>query len=156
MTRFRHAPSTAFNRFPSSSPIPDFRSQLADSYGDLLTRAQRKGIHGPIGIWSPRMDMSETRSEYRIRIDLPGMTKDDVTLRARDHHLTVQGHRKPTAAEEGERFLHTERARGGFFRRIPLPESANVEAATATFQNGILTIRIPKTDGHASKKIAIS
>lgn len=107
-------------------------------------------------MWTPPTDVTETDHAYRIRIDLPGLSKDDITLHAQRHRLTIRGKRNPAALDKGERFLRAERVYGGFFRSIPLSVSVDAEAATAEFRDGILTIRIPKVDELTAKTIAIS
>lgn len=106
--------------------------------------------------WSPEMDVRETDADYRIDMDLPGVSAEDVTINADDHRLTVHGERPSLETADDETVVRRERARGHFYRRVSLPSAADVGDASAEFENGILTIRVPRTDAHTSRDIPIS
>ncbi|HMF35567.1 MAG TPA: Hsp20/alpha crystallin family protein [Isosphaeraceae bacterium] len=93
--------------------------------------------------WSPRIEILERDGRYIVRADLPGMTKDDIKVEVTDEMLTIQGERKQEKEEKREGYYYGERAYGGFYRTIPLPEGADPAKATAEFHNGVLEVTMP-------------
>lgn len=94
------------------------------------------------GEWMPQIEVIQN-GQLTVRADLPGLTKDDVKVEISGDFLTISGERKEEKEEKQEGFYRSERTYGSFYRRIPLPEGAKTENATATFQNGVLEIAIP-------------
>lgn len=138
-----------------SSMLQSLQQEVNDLFGDFFgTWDDEAG--GLSRMWAPRMDVSETDGEYRIKVDLPGVSRDDVEISAENHRLTIRGERKEETREEGENLLRVERARGSFYRSIPLPDAADIDQAKAEFSDGTLTVRVAKSEKHKPKKIAIS
>jgi HSP20 family protein len=81
--------------------------------------------------------------EYRIRAELPGLTPENVKVEATNDALIIEGERRVDHEDKREELRRTERQYGHFFRRIPLPDGANVDETKATFRNGVLEITIP-------------
>jgi HSP20 family protein len=102
------------------------------------------------------MDLSETDEEYRLKMDLPGVSKDDIDVSVENHRLRIRGTREEETKEEEENFLRVERSRGSFYRSVPFPDPANLEGAEAEYDSGTLTVRVPKQEEQESKKISIS
>lgn len=103
--------------------------------------------------WAPQIEVVQSNGQFKVRADLPGLTKDDVNIEITDGLLTISGERKEEKEEEREGFYRSERTYGSFYRGIPLPEGATTENATATFNNGVLeiTISAPKVETQARK-----
>lgn len=139
----------------SSSMLQSLQQEVNDLFSEVFGPWD-EGARGLSRMWAPRMDVSETDSAYRIEVDLPGVSKDDLEISAGDHRLTIQGERKAETKAEGESFLRVERAHGNFYRSIPLPDAADLEKAEATFRNGTLRVHVPKSEKHQPKKISIS
>jgi HSP20 family protein len=95
------------------------------------------------GVWSPRVDVLQRDGNVLYRVDLPGLTKDDVKVDVTDDTLTIQGERKHETQEEHEGYFYSERTHGKFYRAIPLPESADASKANAEFHNGVLEVSVP-------------
>ena len=93
--------------------------------------------------WMPQVEVFQTNGSFKVRADLPGLTKEDVTVELTDELLTISGERKEEKEEKQEGFYRSERSYGNFYRQIPLPEGAKTENATATFLNGVLEITVP-------------
>lgn len=98
--------------------------------------------------WVPQVEVLHNDGQLMVRADLPGLTKDDVTVELTDDMLTISGERKEEKEEKREGFYRSERSYGSFYRQIPLPDGTKTEDATATFLNGVLeiTMRAPKTE----------
>lgn len=95
------------------------------------------------GVWSPRVDVLQREGKVLYRVDLPGLTKDDIKVDIHNDMVTIQGERKHEAQEEREGYFYSERTHGSFYRAIPLPEGADASKANAEFRNGVLEISMP-------------
>jgi HSP20 family protein len=97
--------------------------------------------------WLPTVDIAETAEELVLTAELPGLTAKDVNVRVENGVLTIFGEKKETKEEADEkRRYHTfERFYGELRRTFTLPRAVNPDKVTAGFENGILTIRMPKT-----------
>lgn len=106
-------------------------------------------------VWRPRMDLAETEEAYRIDLDMPGMTKDDLKISYQDNQLVVSGERESDRKEENEEFVRVERSFGHFRRSFTLPRTVDEDNISATYDNGVLTITVPKTDTEKTRQIDI-
>jgi HSP20 family protein len=114
------------------------------------------GGNGPtLRRWLPPMDLVETDDHFVLRADLPGLTEDDVTIELEDNVLTLAGERKAEHEEKKEGFYRVERSFGQFRRSLTLPEGVNAEAISASFDKGVLEVRIPKPEERKPRRVAI-
>jgi HSP20 family protein len=109
-------------------------------------------------IWAPKVDVVTADQKLITRVDLPGMTKDDVKVEVHDGLLKLTGERKKETKQEKDNFYREERDYGSFYRAIPLPKGVKADDVKASFANGVLEVIVPlpvvaETDG---KKIAIT
>jgi HSP20 family protein len=105
--------------------------------------------------WIPAMDLVETDEHFILKADLPGMTEDDVTIELENNVLTVAGERKTEHEEKHEGYYRLERATGAFSRALTLPEGIDPEAVNASFDNGVLEVRIPKPEQAKPRRVQI-
>jgi HSP20 family protein len=105
--------------------------------------------------WVPAMDLVETDDHFVLRADLPGLTEDDVKIEFEDGTLTVSGERKAEHQAKNEGYYRVERAFGGFSRSLTLPKGIDAEAVTASFDRGVLEVRIPKPEERKPRRIEI-
>jgi HSP20 family protein len=105
--------------------------------------------------WMPAMDLVETEDNFVLRADLPGMKEDDVKIEFEDGTLTVSGERKAEHESKNEGYYRVERAFGSFSRSLTLPQGIDPEAVTASFNNGVLEVRIPKPEQRKPRRIEI-
>lgn len=106
-------------------------------------------------VWAPRMDLSETEDAYFIHLDLPGMKKEDVSINFHEGTLSVSGERQQEDKEENHKFIRIERSYGRFYRSFSLPQTVNTEGIEASFENGVLNIRVPKAEEVKPRRIDI-
>ena len=106
--------------------------------------------------WIPSMDLIETKDDYVLRADLPGVSQEDVRIEMENDVLTISGERKAEHTENGDGFVRLERAFGTFSRSLTLPKGINAEAVTAGFADGVLTLRIPKPEQAKPRRIEIA
>jgi HSP20 family protein len=105
--------------------------------------------------WVPAMDLVETDDHYVLRADLPGLSEDDVNIELESNVLTVSGERKIEHEQHVEGYYRVERAFGAFSRSLTLPEGVDAEAIQASFDRGVLEVRIPKPEERKPRKVAI-
>lgn len=106
--------------------------------------------------WVPPVDIQETEEGYRLQAELPGLTKDDIQITLENNVLRLTGERKYERDVKKESFHRIERTYGTFSRAFALPHQVNAEGVQAAFENGILTLTVPKAEQAKPRKIAIS
>jgi len=106
--------------------------------------------------WVPAMDLVETKEDFVLRADLPGMAEHDVRIELEDNVLTVSGERKAEHEAREEGFYRLERAFGAFSRSLTLPKGINPESVSASFANGVLEVHIPKPEAVKPRRIEIA
>jgi HSP20 family protein len=105
--------------------------------------------------WTPAMDVMEADDHLVLRADLPGLSEDDVQIEVRDNVLTVSGERKAEREEKGEGYYRVERAFGSFSRSLTLPDGIDPDQIGASFDKGVLQVRIPKPEQRKPRRISI-
>lgn len=103
----------------------------------------------------PRVDMYETDSEVVIKATVPGVKPEDLDITVTGNVLTIKGEVKEEETEEGANFIRRERVFGSFRRDLTLPVDVRVDKAEATFENGILTLRLPKAEEAKPKRLTV-
>ena len=113
--------------------------------GGLLRSGLGGGMGGLEGmsLWQPQIDLFEKDGNIVVRADLPGVQKDQVQLRLEDDILYVSGERKDERKEEREGYVHSERSYGSFQRAIQLPNGVDPDKVVASFDNGVLEVKVP-------------
>jgi HSP20 family protein len=106
--------------------------------------------------WMPAMDLVETDDHFVLRADLPGMDEGDVNVELEDSVLTVSGERRSEHEAKKEGFYRLERASGSFARQLTLPEGVDADGITASFDRGVLEVRVPKPEERKPRKVAIT
>jgi HSP20 family protein len=99
----------------------------------------------PPSIVSTRMNVSETDSEITVTAELPGVSEKDVDVSLDDDVLAIRGEKRMEKKDEKESFHFVERAFGSFQRSVRLPYAVDPDKVEAKFENGVLTIRLPKS-----------
>jgi HSP20 family protein len=114
------------------------------------------GNGGSVRQWVPAMDLVETEDDFVLRADLPGLSEGDVSIELEDNLLTVSGERKAEHEERREGYYRVERASGSFSRSLTLPEGVDPNGIKASFERGVLEVRVPKPEQRKPRKVAIS
>lgn len=105
---------------------------------------------------APSVDIFEEGDEVVVKADIPGVQKDDIDITITENSLTISGERKQEKKVKEKDFHRVERSYGSFSRSFRLPENVNGAKAKATFNDGVLEVRLPKTKANKQKKIEIS
>ena len=106
--------------------------------------------------WMPPVDIQETPDAYKLEAELPGLTKDDINITLENNVLRLSGERKFEKDAKKENYHRVERTYGTFTRAFALPQQVNPEGVNAAFENGILTVTVPKAEQAKPRKISIS
>jgi HSP20 family protein len=131
-------------------------NRLFNTFFDTPISQGGDGGNAPLRRWLPAMDLVETEDHFVLRADLPGLSEGDVNVELEDNVLTISGERKSEHEEKKEGFVRVERAFGTFRRSLTLPEGVDGDAIEASFNNGVLEIRIPKPEERKPHRVAIS
>ena len=105
--------------------------------------------------WAPLVDISEDDKEYLIKAELPGVKKEDVHISVENGVLTITGERKFEKEEKNKKYHRVERAYGSFVRTFIVPDDAEADKVAAEFKDGLLKIRIPKSEQAKPKQIEV-
>jgi len=145
--RYRAPELAAWSPFDRLSSLRD----LLDSAFQLASSAP-----GSVPGWAPPLDVFEDTDRVTIQVELPGMKKEDFELSLQDDVLTISGERKfEEEKREGESFRR-ERVFGAFSRSVTLPSSVKPEEVKATYEDGVLTVALPKAEEAKPKKIQVN
>ena len=105
--------------------------------------------------WAPQVDFSETDKEFILRVEAPGVKKDDFDISLEGNLLTVSGHREIMKQEETEETIWKEREEGRFVRCMRVPKAVQAEKVAAMYEDGILTVRVPKAEPTVKSRIPV-
>lgn len=106
-------------------------------------------------MWEPTLDLSETEKEFIVRLEAPGMTRDDFDVDLDRNLLTLSGKRELHKEEKGEDYLWQERQEGRFVRTIRLPAQVQENKVDAVYADGVLIVKLPKAIPTAKTKVTI-
>ena len=106
--------------------------------------------------WLPSVDVFEDKESLKIVAELPGLKPEDVKITLENSTLTLRGEKKQVAEEKTERVHRYERSYGSFERSFSLPNTVDVDKVAASFENGVLTITLPKAEKAKPREIAVS
>ncbi|MGQ9510267.1 MAG: Hsp20/alpha crystallin family protein [Thermodesulfobacteriota bacterium] len=105
--------------------------------------------------WFPSLDVSETDSEYIIKVEVPGIDPKDINISLMNNILTIKGEKKQEKEEKEENYHLLERSYGSFTRSIRIPSQIQNDHINASYKNGVLKIILPKTEEAKKKEIKI-
>ena len=106
--------------------------------------------------WAPAMDLVEADDHFVLKADLPGLADDDVNIEVQDGTLTISGERKSESEKREKGWYRVERSFGRFSRSLTLPEGVDADRIEASFDKGVLEVRIPKPEERKPRRIEIS
>jgi HSP20 family protein len=108
------------------------------------------------GLMSLALDVVETDDDLVVKATLPGIKAEDVDITIDNGMLTIQGEAQEEHTEEGERYHLHERRYGAFCRSVALPVGVDADNAKAQFEDGVLTLTLPKSEEAKPKRIAVN
>ena len=128
---------------------------LQQEMDEMLSRFSRDWDGGPSPMAAPSVDLSETDSAVEVRMDLPGIKPEEVSIEISGNTLRVSGQRKEQKEEKGKTFHRIERSSGAFSRLVTLPCSIKEDKVTAECEDGVLTVNLPKTEEAKPRRIKV-
>ncbi|KAJ3041273.1 hypothetical protein HDV00_009666 [Rhizophlyctis rosea] len=143
-------PAWDWNTNPQTLSISDTdrtetQSGTQPTQQQLTTTTDRPTTTWQALMRAPRLDVSSTEDSYTVKVDLPGLNKENVNIHVEQGNvLAISGEREEAKEEAGERFYRKERSYGKFERRVRMPEDAQLENAEAQMENGVLALKVPK------------
>jgi HSP20 family protein len=114
-----------------------------------------EGLFARTGRWSPNVDLAESESEVTVCVELPGLDPKDIDVTITGKQLTISGAKTEVSEQQGKDFYHTESRSGCFRRTIPMPSSIDRDKVEAEFKNGILVVRLEKSEGGPHETIEV-
>jgi len=140
--------------------LPTSVATVRDEFDRLFDQLRGTGVFGPgprvfETMWSPSVDFSENEKEFIVRLEAPGVPKEDLEVNLEGQTLTISGRRDFEKEEKTEEYFWREREAGKFVRTLQLPTPIDRSKVTAVYQDGIMTIRLPKTEPSAKTRVQI-
>lgn len=105
--------------------------------------------------WGPDIDVYDSKDEIQVKVDLPGMKKDEIDVSIQADTLTIKGEKKKESEIREENFIRAERFCGKFNRTITLPSTIDKEKISASYKDGVLELRLPKREEAKASQISI-
>jgi HSP20 family protein len=152
---------TRYRTTPMGLPWQEFdemTNRLQRLFGERALGDRFFGEAGDGTTWLPAVNVEETRDEVLLTAELPGMRREDVNIELENNVLTLSGRKEETREEpsdEDRRYHVWERRWGSFQRSFTLPRTVDAEGISATFQEGVLSVRMPKVPEAKGRKIEI-
>jgi HSP20 family protein len=136
---------------------PEMERMFDDFFGRRL-RPLWPGRWWPareIGLSMAPVDLYGEKDEIVVKTELPGMSKEDIQVNVIDRLLTIKGEKKKEEELKEGDYYRSERSYGSFSRSVDLPGEVQIEKAKASFKNGVLEIRLPKTEEAKRREIKV-
>jgi HSP20 family protein len=133
--------------------VGSLQEQINRVFDDVVGRTTDESA---LSTWVPAVDIYETEHELVVKADLPDVDPKDLDIRVENNLLTIHGERKFEKKVSEENYLRVERSYGTFSRSFSLSNSVNPEAIKADYQNGVLTLSIPKREEAKPKQIKVN
>ncbi|MDH5639288.1 MAG: Hsp20/alpha crystallin family protein [Nitrospinota bacterium] len=134
------------NVFPELAPFR-FPARFDDLWGEESLTARDR--------WTPAMDVSETETEYKVRLEAPGVSKDDINIEMENGVLTISGEKAVKEEHKEEKCYRVERRYGSFARSLKFTD-IDPDKVSANHRDGILEVTVTKTEQAKPKKIDIN
>lgn len=139
---------------PASGSVPSTRDpfSLMDSlFSDWLSARPSSSL-----VTSARIEVTESNGGYEVRAELPGANKEDIAIEIEGARVSLSAKTNShTEKKEGDKVLYSERTSESYARSFELPQAVDSNAAVAKFENGLLTLNLPKKDAPQTRRVAI-
>ncbi len=133
------------------SDLLDLRNEMDRLLGDTF----RAFDDGDTFSWKPALDIEENNNEFVVSAELPGINKEDIKISITDNNLVISGEVTEKKDVQEKNYHLKERIRGNFNRAVALPTSVDSNNAEANYEDGILTVRLPKAEEAKPREIEI-
>lgn len=133
----------------------DLDRMLEDFFGRRVRPWWPERWSTPTEARMPIVDVFEEKDDIVVKAELPGMEKDNIEVNLTDRTLTIKGEKKKEEEVKKENYYRSERSYGSFLRTLELPKEVQSDKVKAAFKNGILEIRMPKTEDAKAKEVKV-
>ena len=145
----------------SQGPVQSLRSMhdmmdqlFSDHFLAPFSRLD-SSLLGDVAAFSPKVDISETDTDIKVRAEIPGIDPKDVTIEVTDDSLLMSGKIEKSAEEKEENYYRVERSYGQFSREFMLPSKVDTDSVSADSKNGVITVTLKKQPSEQKKKVEI-
>ena len=146
---------TTMTRWNPFREMDDLQTRLNSILGCAPVRPDAGKESLTLCDWAPLVDITEDEKEYAIKADLPDVKKDEVRVKVENGILRISGERKFEKEEKDKRYHRVERSYGSFVRSFSIPEDADPAKVEAVFKEGVLSVRIAKSEKAHPKSIEV-
>jgi HSP20 family protein len=147
---------TTLTRWNPFREMEDIHDRLFNLFKNTQTRSgngEQESL--TVSEWTPLVDITEDDKEYLIKAELPEVKKEEVKVTVENGLLTINGERKFEKEEKGKQYHRVERAYGSFVRSFSLPDDADSNKVNADFKDGVLRVRVAKSEQARPKQIEV-
>jgi HSP20 family protein len=147
-------------KFNPMRDLVDFERQFNKMFNSFenrfgISRSKDEENEYENAVWMPLTDIYEDKEKYTLKLDLPGIKKDDVKISFVDNKLSISGERSQESEHKDSKCHRIERSFGRYYRSFNLPEHVQSDKINAEFKDGQLTISVPKAEEAKPKEIEI-
>ena len=147
----------AIQRWDPVRDLMDLRSRMKSLFDDAISRSSGAGAtDAEASSWQPPMDLYEEAKQYVLRVDLPGITTEDLEVQVEEGTLFLRGERRLDPGVAQESYLRIERPYGRFAVQVAIPPSVDVAGIRAAHRNGVAELVLPKRETRPPSTIEIS
>ncbi|HEU0038113.1 MAG TPA: Hsp20/alpha crystallin family protein [Verrucomicrobiae bacterium] len=143
----------ALRTWPGLGRLSDLRDEIDRLFESPLGATRTSQL---LSGWTPALDVYEEQDHFIVKAELPGLKKEDIEVSFHDGGLSISGERKSETKHEDAEVYRAERFFGRFQRTVTLPTPVAVDKARASYQDGVLTVTLPKTEEAKPKHIDVS
>jgi HSP20 family protein len=144
--------ATTLTRWDPFQQIAQVQREMDRIYGRTLPPSSPQGL----AAWVPTTDIEQTQDAIVFKLDMPNMTKDDVSIEVHGRTLQISGERREEREQNHEGYLARERSYGKFSRSFLLPEDIDEDDITATIDDGQLKVSVPRPKVETPRKVEIT
>jgi HSP20 family protein len=145
----------ALARWTPMGNLASFQDEMNRMFEQIFRGGTGEEAGWGVRPWVPPVDIYETDDALVLKAELPGISKDDVSIEIHQNTLILRGQRKHEAEVKEDRYHRVERAYGTFQRSFVLPTLVDQEHVQATYKDGVLELRLPKSEAAKPKRVAI-
>lgn len=153
MSLIRWNPSRELVAFPTE--VLNMQREINRMFNSFFRGGTQDDSDLYASTWLPAVDVAEHDDEYHVKVELPGVSRDDVKITMQGNILTISGEKKQEKETKKSDFHRVERSYGSFQRSFTLPATVQSDRIDATFKDGILNIKVPKAEESKRKAIEV-
>lgn len=153
MALIRWNPARELDRWPSE--FFGIQREINWAFDNFVRGGSQADENFMTSYWTPAVDIAEQENEYVVKMELPGVNKDEVKISLESNILTIKGEKKQKKDEKGKNLHRLERSYGSFQRSFTLPTTVKSDKIDAVFNDGVLSISLPKAEEAKPKQIEV-